>query len=294
MLTAGDIEFEPQQPKILLLTNSIVLMTAGDSSLQIELFKQTYADVMARVNAAPANWWSVRDVALLYIQYYNTERARRSEATVLAPLNLTFATFVQQQQQMAPTLVNTLASEMLNLEMPTVEAIVVGIDTTGPHIYLVRNGDLSCNDVVGFAAIGIGRWHANSQFMFRGHNRNRPVPETLLLTFSAKKRAEVAPGVGQATDVFTIGPGLGTYSPLPEEIIQKLEEIDKANRKRTQRAAKKAEEAINEFTNQLAAAATTQAQASSPPSTGTTAPTAAPPTAPEAPPAAAEEKQEGG
>jgi hypothetical protein len=55
--------------------------------------------------------------------------------------------------------------------------------------------------------------------------------------------------------MFTIGPNLGTYFQIPDEIVKKLEEIDKDNRKRIQRAAKKAEESTNEFTNQLAAAA---------------------------------------
>lgn len=145
----------------------------------------------------------------------------------------------------------------------------------------MSNGQLSCNDVVGFAAIGVGRWHANSQFMFKGHNRNRPIPETLLLAFSAKKRAEAAPGVGQATDMFTIGPGPGTHSVLPEEIVLKLEEIDKANQKRILRAAKKAEESINEFTNQLAAPKAVKPQESSPAGSGTSITPATPTTSPE-------------
>lgn len=282
MLTASDIEFEPQQQKIIALTNSVVVMTAGDSSLQTEILSRVFGEVLARIHADPDNWWRVRDVASLYIQHYNSERARRAEVAVLAPLNLTSDTFIQRQQQMAPTLVNTLVSEMLNLDIPAVETIITGIDPTGAHIYVVSNGNLSCNDVVGFAAIGVGRWHANSQFMFNGHTRNRPVPETLLLAFSAKKRAEVAPGVGEATDIFTIGPGLGTYSPVGEHVIKKLEEIYEANRKRIQRAAKKAEESINEFTNQLAEAATPKAQASSP--TGTGAATLDAPAAPEGEP----------
>ena len=56
---------------------------------------------------------------------------------------------------------------------------------------------VACYDMIGFAAIGIGGWHAQSRFMFAKHTRRSPQPETLLLTYSAKKQAEVAPGVGK-------------------------------------------------------------------------------------------------
>jgi hypothetical protein len=37
MITAGDVQFEPQQTKIAQLTSSLALMVAGDTDLQTEI-----------------------------------------------------------------------------------------------------------------------------------------------------------------------------------------------------------------------------------------------------------------
>jgi hypothetical protein len=41
-------------------------------------------------------------------------------------------------------------------------------------------------------------------------------------TFAAKKRAEIAPGVGQATDMFAVGPTLGAVSAIEPVVIDTL------------------------------------------------------------------------
>src|SRR5437868_4735953 len=60
-----------------------------------------------------------------------------------------------------------------------------------------------------FVAAGGGQWHAASQFMFAGYTRWWSFPNALSLLYAAKKRAEVAPGVGTGTDLLVI-PGNGT------------------------------------------------------------------------------------
>jgi hypothetical protein len=40
----------------------------------------------------------------------------------------------------------------------------------------------------------------------------------------SKKRAEVAPGVGKATDMVSVGPGLGSLIKIHEHVIHKLED----------------------------------------------------------------------
>src|SRR5713101_405330 len=76
MLTSAAIEFEPQQSKIIPLTNSIAVMTAGDSALQAEVMRQVGAEVGRRIQAEPSNWLTVREISLLYNHYYNIERNR--------------------------------------------------------------------------------------------------------------------------------------------------------------------------------------------------------------------------
>jgi hypothetical protein len=73
---------------------------------------------------------------------------------------------------------------------------------------------------VGFAAIGIGKAHAESQFTFSGYWPIKPFHETLLLTHASKKRAEAAPGAGKATDVLVIGPGLGKLLKVEDRHVE--------------------------------------------------------------------------
>jgi hypothetical protein len=146
--------------------------------------------------------------------------------------------------------------------MPAIEAIVAGLDSSGAHIFVINNNDVTCRDSVGFAAIGAGDWHANSQFMFAKHERTKPLPETLLLTYAAKKRAEVAPGVGAGTDMFTIGPGLGTYYRIPSIIIDDIDGIYKRTRVRAAKSVERANQEVTKYVEQLGQAAAGQQQTS--------------------------------
>src|SRR3989442_8365671 len=125
---------------------------------------------------------------------------------------------------MAPELVRELSYQLQQFALPeSVTAIICGVDLEGTHIMVVRGSHIEDRDAVGFAAIGIGDWHANSQFMFEKHTYFRSFTETLLLTYTAKRRAEVAPGVGLATDMFTVGPLLGNHVyPIGEHVLNKL------------------------------------------------------------------------
>ncbi len=84
------------------------------------------------------------------------------------------------------------------------------------------SGRAYCNNTIGFAAIGDGEWHAASQFMFAKYISHAPVAESMLLVFTAKKHAEVAPGVGTATDMFFIGPQ--GYGPIEPSLMLALEQ----------------------------------------------------------------------
>jgi len=272
MLTAGDVQFEPDAGKIRELTTSIALMTAGDSSLQTEIIARVSSEVVARIDADPKNWWLVKDVADLYAKHYGAVKRERSERSILAPLGLTHDSFVARQATMADSFIRNLTTELINFSMPSVATIITGSDPVGEHIYVVGEGDVECLDAVGFAAIGIGRWHANSQFMFAGHDRFKPIPETLLLTYAAKRRAEVSPGVGEGTDMFTIGSRLGSYVRINQQVVTDLGTIYKRTRSASRKAIEKGNLEVRKYVENLAGTATPQEQEATPPDKGGTAP----------------------
>lgn len=264
MLSGRDVEFEPPQTKVFSMTNSIAVLVAGDTAVQMEILQRVRADVLPRITLDPNNWWLVSDVADLYSRYYFEARVKRAERAILAPLGMTSDSFLQLQQQLAPQLVTQLATELINYEAPSVQAIVLGVDPTGGHIYVCNNADVICQDGIGFAAIGSGSAHANSVFMFGGHAKWKPLPETFLMTYFAKKRAEVAPGVGTETDMLTIGPQLGSYVPIGEDALKKCSEIwDNAQAKRKELELE-AEKEINHYVQGIVDASTAQKQAALP------------------------------
>jgi hypothetical protein len=151
MLTSGDVQFEPTAAaKILALSNSMFLMTAGDAGLQAEICSHVLIEVAERIRQEPGKWWFVRDVADLYIEHYNRIQ--------LAPLYLDPSSFIANQHSMNERLVNDTARELLNFQMPSISTIFAGHDPAGPHIYLVSESganslEANCLDGVGFAAI---------------------------------------------------------------------------------------------------------------------------------------------
>ena len=95
MLTAGgNIEFEPPQPKIWILTTSIIAMVADDILVHAELHQDVLRIVNERVVKEPQNWWKVSDVAELYSQAYSKLRRKRASKEILEPLGLDFESFI--------------------------------------------------------------------------------------------------------------------------------------------------------------------------------------------------------
>ncbi len=261
MITAGNIQFEPSQPKVIPATSSIVYLLAGDSPTQTMLCNRVQMIVNDAIHQHPDQWVNVRDVAETFARFYHALRHEQATAALLSPFGLNGQSFIDNQQSMSPQLVQMLATEMLNFQMPPVETLIVGVDTLGAHIYLVENGRVSCHDGVGFAAIGSGTAHAESQFMFSRFNPSANFTRTLTLTYTAKKRAEIAPGVGGDTDMFLIGPEPGTYMPIAEHHLDRLENIYEQLRNQEQQAVQTAEESVQSYVEEITNAATARNQA---------------------------------
>lgn len=225
MLTAGDMQFEPFQTKVATITERIVTLVAGDISTQVSIILDLIDEFQNETDP------EVKTVAESYSKCFSNYRRQQAELKYLSPLNLDFQSFIQNQHIPQNT-IDTIVSKLENSRMKA-EAIIAGIDNTGVHIYTVRDpGKIALQDAVGFAAIGVGEWHAQSFFMFKGYNRNYLLPQALFITYAAKRRAEVAPDVGRETDMFIIDPFFEPktqYVPISVEIMAKLETTYETN-----------------------------------------------------------------
>ena len=258
MITAWTTEFEPNEPQLekvlpqplksIALSNSIVAMIAGDDmSLQSQLIYDLGYIVSERIKKDQQNWWTVSDIAHQYRRLYGFKRNQIIEQKILEPRGLTYETFLSKQRELDEKFLATAHSEIARFRLPDLAVIFAGIDPTGAHLYVVRNGEVACEDLVGFAAIGSGYWHAESQFMATGHTKHSSLSSAVYVTYAAKRRAELAPGVGRGTDMFGIGPQLGSYFPIAPSIIGEFETIYEAAQKSAKKAWEKEKTSIQKL-----------------------------------------------
>lgn len=216
MVSTPLIGAEPPKWKLQVLTDQIVISFAGVTNQQAGVLRDT---VDAANLKAPL---TVKDAADLYAQQFLSHRRIRAEREYLSPIGLNGLTFLNMN--LSPELTARLINEMRECELEA-EAIITGIDATGTHIYTVADpGIVSCVDLDGYAAIGVGALHAESEFMFRGYTGDWSYARALFLVYSAKKRAETAPEVGKHTDLFYIYPGLPPGS-ISEEMAKQVDSI---------------------------------------------------------------------
>jgi hypothetical protein len=220
MITFGHIQYEPGQQKMATVGKSMLLI-AGDYSLHSEAIKATQYELAKRASVSP------HDVALMYGRTIQAIKRRHAEDIILAPLGLN----TDLLNEMGGGAADRLITQMQECQGESVEAIVLGMQEglNGKHdatIYHIdTRGSVTCADDVGFAAIGSGAWHANSQFMQAGYTKRFFYFSALAVVFSAKKAADVSPGVGDNfTDVNVIFRGFGP-EPLLEEQHKKLEQL---------------------------------------------------------------------
>ena len=217
MFTAGDIEFEHPEPKILPLAPRIVVLFAGDVTAHLAIYSTARAEISRS---------GVTDVALaaeIVGEAYRAYRGRVAERTILAPLGLTMDSFVAHQRTWPPS-VATRVTRAVSEQSAGVETIVAGMDERGGHVFLIADpGQVVCYDGIGFAAIGGGSRHAPSLLLQRGYTPRMPFARAAVLVYVAKKRSEVAPGVGSTTDGFGIGDRY--YLPASDELSGRLAAI---------------------------------------------------------------------
>jgi len=284
MLTAGDVQFEPPQSKVIWLSTAIAMMVAGDVGFHVRVAYDVMDAVNARIREDPGNWWRVRDVADLYSECFSRIRLKAAETKVLRPLGLDAESFIARQSELAPTFVREISNEMLGFHVPESHVLFVGADETGPHIYKARDEVISCHDPAGFAAIGAGAWHAESYLMLQRHTRTTPAPAAMVSGYFAKRRAEIAPGVGTETDMWFVGPALGASGPLPDIAMDQLARAYRRERDATLRADNRARKEVESFIVETLRQRQAAQESSPPTPTGPPGPESPQPAASDPPP----------
>lgn len=219
----GIIEFEHDVPKIKQISERVVSLTAGDALRGAQLA----ADIAARV---PAGAVSVDAVGQEAVRAYVDRRRQQIETNYFTPRGLTMEAFYNVlQSRLLAQLAGMLDQQVSSFDYG-VDMILAGVDDAGAHVYALRNpGALSNYAPIGFVAIGSGSLQAMQSMIGFRHTSTRSLMATVFSVYASKRRAEVAPGVGQSTDMAVITEdGLRFLAPgVLEQLTELYEEHER-------------------------------------------------------------------
>ena len=222
--TFPPIEFEHSLPKLTPINDYCIALSAGDALLGKEIFD-------AVRQTAGETGRSIAQIAEHTKEIYQRKRLQILEAMHLRSRGINHKIFIEAGAKILPPPIYAQIDHAFATFLLQVEAIIAGVDESGPSIYGIRNPGLAvCYNSIGFHAIGTGSMHALVS-LIETYDPTAGEAETMYSVFRAKKIAEVAPGVGQETDL-----GMGIFSQKIKcfskktELIEKFSELYKAEK----------------------------------------------------------------
>ena len=211
----------PAFSKIQRVTDQVVLLFAGSVPDGESIVGQTRAMVALQ----PGQTMSA--VADVVKNAYASLKKQRVEETILAPLLGT--DFKGFQSLIGSAAASQLLAQVLGLVMQhnlQLEILVAGLDSTGAHLFVATHPGLVVPmDSTGFSAAGSGGLHAAVRMSLGQHTPGASLVDTVYNVYEAKRSAEVAPGVGNLTDMAIVKDGR-TWT-VTSELFKVLEELHK-------------------------------------------------------------------
>ena len=194
-------EFEsPEVAKIPQVCGDTCVLLAGDILFAHEVIRHAQ-EMLEDLGATVASGVVAERIRRSYAEI----RLERIVQTHLSPRGLTLENYYSMHQQLHSGVVQRIDGTMEMFD-PGVEMIVAGMDGGVYHLFTVTNpGTMVCNDPIGFCAVGSGAPHATYSMIDSGYRKSLELEAVTEMVRQAKKRSEVAPGVGQSTNIRTLG-----------------------------------------------------------------------------------------
>jgi hypothetical protein len=166
----------------------------------------------------------IREIADVFAGLHHDLRDKRIENEVLrARAGLkTFAEYHQKQQMLHESVVLDLNERIRKYDLG-LEVLLLGLDDQAHILHVTSPGRWRSHDNLGYCTIGMGDRHADNVFAWYRYSSATPRKEALYIAFEAKKKAEMAGGVGQITDAIIID-DMGTHE-VTAKTLQTLLEV---------------------------------------------------------------------
>jgi hypothetical protein len=217
MVSTGDMTlmFEQPRSKVELIAPRAIVLSAGTVH-EPDLTRE------ARVRAKGKD--RILEIAEVLKDVFQEIREKHIVDEVLRPQTgiRSFAEWHAKQRSMHDAIVISLNEEIKQYEL-RLSLILAGADNEGHLIMVGDPGTYRSFDNLSYCCRGMGERHADNVFAWYRYSRIFPLNEALYIAFEAKKKAEMAGGVGQSTDILIIdSDGINKVSP---DTVTALEEI---------------------------------------------------------------------
>lgn len=227
MVTTGDMTlgFESPNRKAEIITSKSAVLLAGTVH-EPDLVR----DAKQRARGKDR----IREIAEAFADVYLELRTKRIEDEVLkARAGIkSFAEYHQKQKMLHESLIFDLNERVRNHDLG-LSVILLGIDDSAHIFHITNPGTARSFDNLGYCTVGMGDRHADNVFAWYRYSSTTPLNEALYIAFEAKKKSEMAGGVGAITDVLIItgdGPQI-----VEESTVQALLEVYNEREHGTQR-----------------------------------------------------------
>jgi len=217
MITTSDLSlsFEHEIPKIDKITSNCIALTAGSALIHAPIFSNVRAKLEGKSRP------KISEVVDEFVNEFQALRVKNMQNEIFSEVALTIQQFYKMQQQLHDAVVMRLTDKMEKYRID-LHILIVGVDSEGGHIHLVRDPGTSIPfDALGFCCIGTGQRHADVTFAYRRYTPSLPLKRALFIAYEAKKRAEMAGGVGKLTDITIIDSEKCKF--LSQNVVKELE-----------------------------------------------------------------------
>ncbi len=197
MVSTGDmtLTFEHSDRKAQPITKNAVVLIAGTMH-EPDLIR----DLRERAKGKDR----IRDIADICKILYQELRKTHIEDEIINRRGLgSFEEYQAKQRMLHDSQIMEINERVAKYNLG-LEIMLVGVDDEA-HISQVTNpGTWRSFDNLGYCCIGMGDRHAANVFAWHKYSRNMSSKDAIYIAFEAKKRAEAAGGVGQASDLLVI------------------------------------------------------------------------------------------
>ncbi len=178
-------------------SSPIHALTSGDVLAANEIIE------LAKKNAESLGISTTSGIAELLREAYQTVRRNVIIQNELEPRGLDLNTFHGLHQRLLSTVVQMIDRAFAEFNA-RVDFILAGKDDNQCGIYSISNpGQSSCHNPIGYAAVGTGAPHAIYSIIGSNYKKSMKKEDVENIVREAKKRSEVAPGVGTSTKLIS-------------------------------------------------------------------------------------------